>query len=152
MYVCCLQPGVPAFTVPQPERPLEVLRDRARESPVRYALLIPPLHPAPRAEELWGVGSSSISDCPSLILKLLSLGPHVHISQVMLILRDVLLLLLGPMHCLPSAFSTMQDQLVHDIGSALVLAAPGGLDPEIFACPSLLSCCWRRAGLLALDP
>ncbi|XP_019331437.1 folylpolyglutamate synthase, mitochondrial isoform X3 [Alligator mississippiensis] len=27
------KPGVPAFTVPQPERPLEVLRDRARESP-----------------------------------------------------------------------------------------------------------------------
>ncbi|XP_065428109.1 folylpolyglutamate synthase, mitochondrial isoform X2 [Chrysemys picta bellii] len=27
------KPGVPAFTVPQPERPLEVLRERARESP-----------------------------------------------------------------------------------------------------------------------
>ncbi|XP_019396225.1 PREDICTED: folylpolyglutamate synthase, mitochondrial isoform X1 [Crocodylus porosus] len=27
------KPGVPAFTVPQPEQPLEVLRDRARESP-----------------------------------------------------------------------------------------------------------------------
>ncbi|TFK08292.1 frizzled-1 [Platysternon megacephalum] len=27
------KPGVPAFTVPQPERPLEVLRERARQSP-----------------------------------------------------------------------------------------------------------------------
>lgn len=34
LLLACLQPGVPAFTVLQPEGPLAVLRDRAQQTSV----------------------------------------------------------------------------------------------------------------------